>query len=94
MSEKLSFEEIAARCDLSSLSPSVEQIQDVNGDMLISADEQRRELEKIARLISRGHPGYKTWDKETIEKFEQKIADLYNGISGPKKLKTKGEEGQ
>ena len=91
MSEKLSFEEIVAKCDLNSLSPSVEEIKNVNGDMQITVEEQRRELEKTARLISRGHPGYTTWDRETTEKFEHAIEDLYNGISEPKKLKTKGE---
>ena len=91
MSEKMSFEEIVAKCDLNSLSLSVEEIKNANDDMEISAEEQRREVEKIARLISLGHPGYTTWDRETTEKFEHAIEDLYNGISGPKKLKTKGE---
>ena len=89
MSEKLSFEEIVNLCDLDTLQKITTIDVDENG--MISPDSQRQELAKIARLISRGHPGYKTWDRATTEKFEKKIEDLYNSISEPKKLKTKEE---
>lgn len=84
MSEKLSFEEIVNSCDLESLPLPGEEKVSVNVDKntRISADEQRRELAKIARLISRGHAGYDLWDKAVVEKFEKAITDIYNNISG------------
>ena len=83
MSQKLSFQEIL---DSAVLPPPDEKIETTDRKT-ITADEQRRETAKIARLISRGHAGYTLWDRAVTEEFEKAITDLYNNISGDLDLK-------
>ncbi len=77
MSEKLTFEQIVA----SAVLPDPAQKVETTDEKTITPDEQRQELAKIARLISKGHAGYTLWDKETTQRFEAAVVDLYNGIS-------------
>lgn len=95
MSEKLSFDEIVKSCPLESLPlPGEKKSQiEINENTQISVDEQRREIARLARLISRGHAGYDLWDKDTTQKFEKAIEDFYNGISEPQKLGNNKEKG-
>ncbi|MBO4644091.1 MAG: hypothetical protein J5716_05745 [Alphaproteobacteria bacterium] len=89
MSQKLSFQEIL---DSAVLPPPDEKIETTDRKT-ITADEQRRETAKIARLISRGHAGYTLWDRAVTEEFEKAITDLYNNISGDLDLKNSQKTG-
>lgn len=77
MSEDLTFEQIVA----SAVLPDPAQKVETTDEKTITPDEQRQELAKIARLISKGHAGYTLWDKETTRRFEAAVVDLYDGIS-------------
>ena len=42
---------------------------------------QKRELASLARLISRGHAGYTLWDTSVKNEFEERLSDMYNGLT-------------
>ncbi len=89
MSEKLTFEQIINSVTLPNPAVKTEKTD----RKTITPDEQRQELAKIALLISKGHAGYTLWDKETTDKFETAIAELYNNISEPLDLKNTQKDG-
>ncbi len=89
MSEKSTFEQIID----SAVLPNPTEKTEKTDRKIITPDEQRQELAQIARLISKGHAGYTLWDKETTDKFETAIVELYNNISEPLDLKNARKDG-
>ncbi len=84
MGGNLDFQQIV---DCVSLNDIVE-LSSYSTNATMTADEQKKELASVARMISKGHVGYELWSKEITREFETAIENIYNGINTPIDVKS------
>ena len=73
----LSYQQIVESISLDDMMASVAPSKET----LMSVDDQKRELAIVARMLTKAHAGYDSFDEQKRLQFEESIEQFYNDIS-------------